>query len=210
MNAEKFTNKAREALQSACQLVTARSGNEIRNIHLLAALVRQSDGLVPAILERLGVNPALFDGKLEDALRALPRVSNPGELYNSGEFNRLLVDAERQMKQMQDEYLSVEHLLLALASDGGVCGKLLSEAGADPAKILTALQQIRGNQRITSADPENTFDALNKYARDLTQLAMQDKLDPVIGRDDEIRRVIQILSRRTKNNPVLIGEPGVG
>ena len=210
MNPEKFTNKAREALQSACQLVTAQSGNEIRNLHLLAAMVRQPDGLTPAILERLGVNLSLFEGKITHALNALPRVSNPGELYNSGEFNRLLIDAERQMQQMKDEYLSVEHLLLALAADGGVCGKLLSEAGASPEKILTALQQIRGNQRITSADPENTFDALNKYARDLTQLAMQDKLDPVIGRDDEIRRVIQILSRRTKNNPVLIGEPGVG
>ena len=210
MNPEKFTTKAREALQSACQLVTAQSGNEIRNLHLLAAMVRQPDGLTPAILERLGVNLSLFEGKITHALNALPRVSNPGELYNSGEFNRLLIDAERQMQQMKDEYLSVEHLLLALSSDGGVCGKLLSEAGASPEKILTALQQIRGNQRITSADPENTFDALNKYARDLTQLAMQDKLDPVIGRDDEIRRVIQILSRRTKNNPVLIGEPGVG
>ncbi|MBQ4107389.1 MAG: AAA family ATPase, partial [Lentisphaeria bacterium] len=210
MNTEKITTRAREALMNAANLVTAEGGSELRNIHLLAALTRQNDGLAGSILERIGVSRPIFDKQLQEALDRLPKVSRPGNICQSGEFNRLLVEAERKMTEMGDEFLSVEHLLLALSADGGECSRLLQAAGADPQKILSVLQQIRGNQRVTSADPEATFDALNKYARDLTQLAMQDKLDPVIGRDDEIRRVIQVLSRRTKNNPVLIGEPGVG
>ncbi|MGE4565644.1 MAG: ATP-dependent chaperone ClpB [Victivallaceae bacterium] len=211
MNTEKFTTKTREALSSAYNLAVANNNTELKNLHVLAALLQDGDGLAASILERLGVSRPLFTNKVNDALNRLPKVSGGGqEVYNSREFSRLLVDAAKQAETMKDEFVSVEHLLLALAADGGEASALLSGAGINTDKILNALQQIRGNQRVTSADPEATFEALKKYARDLTQLAMQDKLDPVIGRDEEIRRVIQILSRRTKNNPVLIGEPGVG
>ncbi len=210
MNMEKLTNKTKEALNSAYQIATGMNHTELKNIHVLAALIKPEDGLPASLLEKLGVNKKLFAGKVDDALNRLPHVENAGELYNSREFSRLLTDAAKQAEQMGDEFVSVEHLMLSLAADGGEAGKILGEAGITADKILTALQGIRGNQRVTSADPESTFEALKKYSRDLTLLAMQDKLDPVIGRDDEIRRVTQILSRRTKNNPVLIGEPGVG
>ena len=210
MNNEKWTNRTREAMNSAYQAALQNHHNELKNIHVLHALLHQQDGLASSILERLGVNYKLFCGKADEALYRLPVVSGQQDVYGSGELNRMLANAETRMKEMGDEFLSVEHLMLALASDNGDCARLFQSAGISPDKILTALQQIRGNQRVCSADPENTFEALKKYSKDLTELAMQDKLDPVIGRDDEIRRVIQILSRRTKNNPVLIGEPGVG
>ena len=210
MNNEKWTNRTREAMNSAYQTALQLHHSELKNIHVLHALLHQQDGLAASILERLGVNYKLFCGKAEETLRRLPVVSGQQDVYGSGELNRMLANAETRMKEMGDEFLSVEHLMLALASDSGECAGLFQSAGITPDKILNALQQIRGNQRVCSADPENTFEALKKYSKDLTELAMQDKLDPVIGRDDEIRRVIQILSRRTKNNPVLIGEPGVG
>ena len=210
MNNEKWTTRTREAMNSAYQTALQMHHNELKNIHVLHALLQQQEGLAASVLERLGVNFHLFCGKTEEALRRLPVVSGQQDVYGSGELNRMLANAEARMKEMGDEFLSVEHLLLALAADNGDCARLFQSAGVTPDKILAALQQIRGNQRVTSAEPENTFEALKKYARDLTQMAMQDKLDPVIGRDEEIRRVIQILSRRTKNNPVLIGEPGVG
>ena len=213
MNMEKLTTKSREALMAAHNLAVENSNTELRNIHVLAALLRQEDGLVPSILEKLGINRRLFENQVDQALSELPRVSGSQaqEIYNSREFSALLVEAARQAEAMQDEYISVEHLFLAMfAASGSSAAELLSKAGLTADRVLQALQTIRGNQRVTSADPESTFEALKKYSRDLTQMAMQDKLDPVIGRDDEIRRVIQILSRRTKNNPVLIGEPGVG
>ena len=210
MNTEKFTNRTREALNTAYMLATENGNTELKNIHVLAALLKPDDGLAASLLERLGVSRKLFTGKVDEALRKLPKVTGQSEVYNSREFSRLLVDAAKQAENMGDEFVSVEHLLLAIAADGGEGAALLESAGITADRILEALKQIRGNQRVTSADPENTFEALKKYARDLTRLAMQDKIDPVIGRDEEIRRVIQILSRRTKNNPVLIGEPGVG
>ena len=213
MNMEKLTTKSREALMAAHNLAIENSNTELRNIHVLAALMRQEDGLVPSILEKLGINRRLFETQVDQALSELPRVSGSQaqEIYNSREFSSLLVEAARQAEAMQDEYISVEHLFLAMfAASGSSAAELLNKAGLTADRVLQALQTIRGNQRVTSADPESTFEALKKYSRDLTQMAMQDKLDPVIGRDDEIRRVIQILSRRTKNNPVLIGEPGVG
>ena len=213
MNMEKLTTKSREALMAAHNLAIENSNTELRNIHVLAALMRQEDGLVPSILEKLGINRRLFENQVDQALSELPRVSGAQaqEIYNSREFSSLLVEAARQAEAMQDEYISVEHLFLAMfAASGSSAAELLNKAGLTADRVLQALQTIRGNQRVTSADPESTFEALKKYSRDLTQMAMQDKLDPVIGRDDEIRRVIQILSRRTKNNPVLIGEPGVG
>lgn len=213
MNMENLTTKSREALIAAHNLAIENSNTELRNIHVLAALMRQEDGLVPSILEKLGINRRLFENQVDQALSELPRVSGSQaqEIYNSREFSSLLVEAARQAEAMQDEYISVEHLFLAMfAASGSSAAELLNAAGLTADRVLQALQTIRGNQRVTSADPESTFEALKKYSRDLTQMAMQDKLDPVIGRDDEIRRVIQILSRRTKNNPVLIGEPGVG
>lgn len=210
MNTEKFTNRTKEALNQAYQLAVANNNTELKNLHVLAALLGQEDGLAGSLLEKLGVSKKLFSGKVEAAISRLPHVENGSEVYNSREFSRLLVDASKQAETMGDEFVSVEHLLLAIAADGGDSGKIFTESGITTDRMLTALQGIRGNQRVTSADPESTFEALKKYARDLTLLAMQDKLDPVIGRDEEIRRVTQILSRRTKNNPVLIGEPGVG
>ena len=211
MNLEKLTNKSREALMNAQQLAIAGSNSELRALHLLGALVRQEDGLAGSILEKLGIDRRLFTQQVDAALAELPKVSGNGQLYQSNEFSRVLNDAGAIADEMQDEYISVEHLFLALfKATGSEAEKVLTKAGLTYEKVLQALQTIRGNQRVTSADPEASFEALKKYSRDLTQLAMQDKLDPVIGRDEEIRRVIQILSRRTKNNPVLIGEPGVG
>lgn len=210
MNQEKWTTRTREAVQSAYQTALQKHHTELKNIHILHALLEQQDGLATSILERLGVNRSLFSGKVTDALNRQPVTSGQQDVYSSGEFNRMLMDAETRMKEMGDEFLSVEHLLLALAADNGDCAGIFQSAGITPDRILNVLRQIRGNQHVSSADPEATFEALKKYSKDLTELAMQDKLDPVIGRDEEIRRVIQILSRRTKNNPVLIGEPGVG
>ena len=211
MNLEKLTNKSREALMNAQQLAVAGSNSELRALHLLGSLVRQEDGLAGSILEKLGIDRRLFTKQVDAALAELPKVSGNGQLYQSNEFSQVLNDAGAIADGMQDEYISVEHLFLALfKATGSEAEKALNKAGLTYEKVLQALQTIRGNQRVTSADPEASFEALKKYSRDLTRLAMQDKLDPVIGRDEEIRRVIQILSRRTKNNPVLIGEPGVG
>ena len=213
INIEKFTNKSREALVAAQQLAVQYKNTELLSLHLLAALFRQENGLVPSIIEKTGVSSQLFDSRLENALSALPRLSGDAssQLVQSREFSTLLNDAASCAQEMQDEYVSVEHLLLAMFKNpSSGAGRLLNDCGVDQSKVFQALQALRGNQRVTSPDPENTFDALKKYSRDLTLLAMQDKLDPVIGRDEEIRRVIQILSRRTKNNPVLIGSPGVG
>lgn len=211
MNAEKFTTKSREALLSSQQIAQEYRNNELRPIHLLAALVRQENGLVPSILEKLGVSAKLFDPQIDNALNALPKVGNASDgIYNSQEFSAVLNDAEKHAGNMHDDYISVEHLLLGILSNRNSAAETLEKAGVTSDKVLQALQSVRGNQRVTSPDPESTFEALDKYSRDLTKMAMQDKLDPVIGRDEEIRRMIQILSRRTKNNPVLIGEPGVG
>ncbi len=213
MNMEKMTNRTREALMAAQQLAVSNHNTELKNIHVLAALADQQDGLIPSIIEKLGISKSLFKSNLDEALKAQPKVvSDSGQdVYNSREFSMLLTEAAKQAEAMKDEYVSVEHLFLAMfANPNSSVTPLLNKSGITSDRVLQALQGIRGNQRVTSADPEGTFEALKKYAKDLTLLAMQDKLDPVIGRDEEIRRVIQILSRRTKNNPVLIGEPGVG
>jgi ATP-dependent Clp protease ATP-binding subunit ClpB len=211
MNMDKLTNKTREALTGARQIALERRNTELKNIHVLSALLKDENGLAGSILGRLGINRKLFEGKVDAALGRLPSMQSPGQdVYNSNEVLTLIADAAKAAEGMQDEFISVEHLLLAMFKSRSEAASVLEQSGIDADKMLTALQSIRGNQRVTSEDPESTFEALKKYSRDLTQLAMQDKLDPVIGRDEEIRRVIQILSRRTKNNPVLIGEPGVG
>ena len=212
MNMEKFTNKSREALMEAQSCALRMSHNELRAIHLLHALLSQQEGLTTSIVTKLGVNVPLLTDQVERELNALPRVgNNQGQIYSSGEFSSVLTRAAEKAEEMSDEYISCEHLLMGILNGSGSSAeKVLNHAGVTCEKVLQALQTIRGSQRVTSADPEGTFEALKKYSKDLTLLAMQDKLDPVIGRDEEIRRVIQILSRRTKNNPVLIGEPGVG
>jgi len=181
---------------------------------LLAALLEDDQGLTPAILRKADVNLDGLRRKVEAELERLPRVSGPSggpdQFYLTGRLNRLLTQAEDELKQFKDEYVSVEHLLLAMTEDGGAAGRLLKEFGIRRDRLMKALHEIRGHQRVTSPHPEATYQALERFGRDLTQLATQGKLDPVIGRDEEIRRVVQVLSRRTKNNPVLIGEPGVG
>ena len=209
MNIEKFTNKSKEALLASQTIAQEYQNSELLNLHLLAALLKQTDGLTPSIIEKLGLSTQLFEKKVTDELAKLPKVSGAAELYQSKEFANLLQTAMKEAAAMHDEYVSVEHLLLAMLNGGSSSEKVFAEYAVNKDKMLQALQSVRGNQRVTSADPEGTFEALKKYAKDLTLLAMQDKIDPVIGRDEEIRRVTQILSRRTKNNPVLIGEPGV-
>jgi ATP-dependent Clp protease ATP-binding subunit ClpB len=213
MDINRFTEKAQEALQTA-QKRAIRAGNQQVDVeHLLAALLDEQ-GLVPAILSKANVNVDGLKQKTEQELERLPRVSGtsggPDQFYLTGRLNRVLTQAEDELKQFKDEYVSVEHLLLAMIGDGGAAGRLLKEFGVSRDRLMKALQEIRGHQRVTSPHPEATYQALERFGRDLTQLAAQGKLDPVIGRDEEIRRVVQVLSRRTKNNPVLIGEPGVG
>jgi len=207
MNLDKFTQKAQEAVLEAQRLAEEHNHSQIENDHLLAALLRQADGVVPQAIARLGDAHALL-AEVESALASRPKVyganAQPGLSHAAADA---LTAAEREAKTMKDEYVSTEHILLALES---TVRNYASGRSITRAAILKALTAIRGSQRVTSPNPEATFNALEKYGRDLTQLARQGKLDPVIGRDEEIRRVIQILSRRTKNNPALVGDPGVG
>ena len=212
MDMERLTNKSREAMLKAQETALEFGHQEIRPEHLLYALLTQEQGLIPSLLKKMNVDLDLTREKTEQALRSIPAVSGPGagQAYPSREFSKLLVTAKKKAEEMKDEYISVEHLFLAMLSDGGASARVLENCGISQDKTLIALKEVRGNQRVTSADPESSFEALEKYGRDLTEAARKEKLDPVIGRDDEIRRTTQILARRTKNNPVLIGEPGVG
>jgi len=212
MEMEKLTVKSREALTSAHNIAIEHGHQEIVPAHLFKALLEQQDGLVPALLKNLDVQLKDISRETDTLLRAIPSVKGPGaqQTYTSRDFSEILIDACKTAEKMKDEYISVEHLFLAIVNSTGKCAELLKRSGITYEKTLNALKNIRGNQRVSSEDPEALFQALEKYSRDLTALAAKDKLDPVIGRDEEIRRVIQILSRRTKNNPVLIGEPGVG
>ncbi len=214
MQLDRFTIKSQEALQAAQRLAEERRNPQTRPEHLLAVLLEQQEGVVAPVLQKLGVDPAAVRQALGPALDALPRLTSTGareELAGgSDELVQALRRAETQMRDLKDEYVSTEHLLLALALDPGPAGEALRRLGAGHEALLKALADVRGAHRVTDQNPEEKFQALEKYGRDLTEAAAAGKLDPVIGRDDEIRRVIQVLSRRTKNNPVLIGEPGVG
>ena len=214
MQSDRFTIKSQEALQAAQALADQRRNPQTRPEHLLAVLLEQPQGVVAPVLRKLGVDPAAVRHELGPELDALPRLTTSGgreELAGgSGELIQTLRRAEEEMRERKDEYVSTEHLLLALAAGEGPAGDALRRAGADREALLKALIEVRGAHRVTDQNPEEKFQALEKYGRDLTEAAAAGKLDPVIGRDDEIRRVIQVLSRRTKNNPVLIGEPGVG
>jgi len=210
MDMNRMTVKLQEALQSASGLAMRQSHQGVDVEHLLLALLDQPDGMTQPILEQAGVSPTAVRQAADQALKKLPQVQvaggGPNQIHLTPRLANVLTRAEDEMKSLRDEYQSVEHILLAMVEEGGVFKKL----GLKRERLLAGLQQVRGNQRVTSQDPEGTYQALEKYGRDLTRLASQGKLDPVVGRDEEIRRVIQILSRRTKNNPVLIGEPGVG
>ncbi len=215
MDINRFTEKAQEAIRSAHSKAIRLSHQQIDVEHLLAALLEQEGGLAQAILGKAEVNLASLQRRVQQELERFPKVSGPSgappdQFYITGRLNRLLVQAEDEARRLKDEYVSIEHLLLAMTDDGGAAGRLFKEFGITRERLMRALQEVRGAQRVTSPTPEATYQALERYGRDLTKLAAQGKLDPVIGRDEEIRRVIQVLSRRTKNNPVLIGEPGVG
>jgi ATP-dependent Clp protease ATP-binding subunit ClpB len=211
MNAERLTEKAREAISAAQGIATRGGQQSIEPEHLLAALLEQDGGIVPAILRKAELDPHTLRDAARRELAKLPKVSGSGGEPGLGpRLNRVLLAAEDEAKPFKDEYVSSEHLLLGLIADGGAAGRLLKDAGLSKERALSAIRAIRGNTRITSPNAEETYQALEKYGRDLTQMARENKLDPVIGRDEEIRRTVQVLSRRTKNNPVLIGEPGVG
>jgi ATP-dependent Clp protease ATP-binding subunit ClpB len=208
---DKLTVKAQEAVQAAQELAAERGHQQIEPLHLLAALAAQQDGIVRPLLAKLGVREEMLSSELEAALAKLPQVSGIGQQYLGPAANEVLKRAFEQAAKFRDEYVSTEHLLLGMATGSGEpAAAILARLGATPEAILQALSAVRGTQRVTSPAPETTYRALEQYTRDLTELARRGKLDPVIGRDDEIRRVMQILARRTKNNPVLIGEPGVG
>src|SRR5213593_3698844 len=215
MDPNRLTEKAQDVMRDAQTQAQRQGHSQIEAEHLAVALLEQDGGVASRVVEKAGASPATLLQRWKQALGRLPRVSGPGaqpgQIYISPRVNEVLTKAEAEAQSMKDEYVSVEHLLLGLTSikDGPVAEALRS-AGLTRERILEALVAVRGGQRVTSPTPEGTYEALEKYGRDLTALAQQGKLDPVIGRDEEIRRVIQILSRRTKNNPVLIGPPGVG
>ncbi|MFL5245086.1 MAG: ATP-dependent chaperone ClpB [Gemmataceae bacterium] len=212
MDINRFTEKAQEGLGAAQQLAIQAGNQQLDVEHLFKALLDQEPGLAVSILRKADIPVDDLKQRLDRELARLPRVSGSGQdqVYPTGRLNRLLSQAEAEAKRFKDDYVSVEHLLLAMSEDAGATGKILKEFGLTRDRLMKALQEVRGNQRVTTPNPETTYEALERYGRDLTHLAQTGKLDPVIGRDEEIRRVIQVLSRRTKNNPVLIGEPGVG
>ena len=208
---DKLTVKAQEALQAAQEIAGRQGQQQVEPLHLLWALIAQGDGVVPPLLEKLGAAPARLAGEVEKQIERLPKVSGVAEQYLSKASNAVLERAFGEAQRLKDEYVSTEHILLGIAAaDRDPAGQLLARNGASHDAILQAMASIRGSHRVTSQNPEATYRALEQYGRDLTDLARRGKLDPVIGRDEEIRRVMQILARRTKNNPVLIGEPGVG
>ncbi len=212
MQFDKFTVKAQEAIGQAQQLALQYSQQEIKSEHLLLALIHQKEGIIPSVLSKLEIDVNDLESFLENKLKQLPSVSGGGaNQYVGNELNVVFNKATQEAAKLKDEYISTEHLFLALIElEGSSFSQYFKEKGINRDNIYQSLMNIRGNQRITDQNPEDKYQALEKYSRDLTQLARQGKLDPVIGRDDEIRRVMQVLSRRTKNNPVLIGEPGVG
>ena len=211
MKLDKFTEKSQEVLQAAQQTAQERQHSQIETEHLLLALLEQEEGLARSILEKLGIQPEAVRRRVVQELDRMPRVTGGGPLYISPQLNQVLETAWSEAQRLKDEYVSVEHLLIALAEVKGTkAAAIFAEFGATKDRIYGAMAQVRGNQRVTDPNPESKYQALERYSRDLTEWARSGKLDPVIGRDDEIRRVVKVLSRRTKNNPVLIGEPGVG
>src|SRR6266568_1774445 len=210
MRLDKFTLRGQEAIQAGIELAEKNQNQQVEPEHLLCAMLEQPEGIVRPLLGKLGANVQVVKNDCEAAVARFPRVQG-GQQYFSSRLSQIFTAAQKEAEKMQDEYISTEHLLLAIADEkDGAAGKLLRQHGVNGDDLQKAIEQTRGGTRITDQNAESNYQALSKYARDLTDLARQGKLDPVIGRDDEIRRTIQVLSRRTKNNPVLIGEPGVG
>ena len=208
MNYQKLTQKSLEALQNARSLAEEHGNQQLTESHMLLALLRQTDGLIPEILRGMNVSLADTDSEISKQIERLPKIANldPSRIYLSSEMNNVFTEAEKQADKMKDEYVSVEHLMLAMIrKPEKPLKEMFERLGITESAWLDALKKVRGNQRVTSDDPEGTYDVLKKYGSDLVELARQQKLDPVIGWDDEIRRVIRILSRKTKNNPCLIG-----
>jgi ATP-dependent Clp protease ATP-binding subunit ClpB len=214
MNISRLTERSQEALREAQSAATRQSHQGVDIEHLLLALLEQREGITSPLLEAAGAKPDTLLSRCRQELERVPKVSGPSgapdQVYVTQRLSRLLTRAEDEATSLKDEYVSVEHLILAMLEDQGVSGRILRDGGITREGLMGALQKVRGSQRVTSQNPETTYQALERYGRDLTKLAEQGKVDPVIGRDEEIRRVMQVLSRRTKNNPVLIGEPGVG
>src|ERR1022692_608369 len=214
MDFNRFTEKMQEAVRAAQSIAVQHGNQQIDVEHLLLALLEQEGGLAPSILNKADIKVDSLRTRVQQEVDRMPKVSGtagaPDQVYVTQRITKLVTQAEEEAKRLKDEFTSVEHVLLAITDDSGPAGKIFREFGVTRERLMRALQEVRGSQRVTSQNPESTYEALEKYGRDLTKLAEAGKLDPVIGRDDEIRRVITVLSRRTKNNPVLIGEPGVG
>ncbi|HEY0368305.1 MAG TPA: Clp protease N-terminal domain-containing protein, partial [Chthoniobacterales bacterium] len=199
-----------EALQAAQDVAAKHNQQEITNDHFLVALLDQTDGVTRPLLEKLGVAADNLRSQLEADMNRRPQVHGSSDVRMGSELRQTLDAAEKEMAKLKDEFLSAEHYLLALSDSSSAAGRILKQSGITRDKLMQGLQQVRGSQRVTDQNPEGKYQTLEKYGRDLTEMARRGKIDPVIGRDNEIRRVMQVLSRRTKNNPVLIGEPGVG
>lgn len=212
INPNKLTVKSQEALQTAVEIASNYGNNQVEPEHLLAALIQDPEGVVVSVLRKVGANIDMIRVRATGILEKLPKITGAAgtQQFASNALNKLFDDARREAEVLKDEYVSTEHLLIALVSDSGQAGRLLREQGVTKDAILRALQSVRGSQRVTDPNAEERYQSLEKYGRDLTDLARKGKLDPVIGREEEIRRVMQVLARRTKNNPVLIGDPGVG
>ncbi|MCH2184700.1 AAA family ATPase, partial [Myxococcota bacterium] len=211
MRYDKFTIKSQEAIQSAQSIAEEYGHSLVESVHLLSALLTQPEGNTLPVLQKLGLTVSVLENKVREGLDSLPRVSGASQTQIGQSASQVLNDSFAEAENLKDEYVSTEHILLALAANpSDIAGRLLQQAGAHREAILEALSAVRGSARVTDPDPESKYQALEKYGRDLTEVARSGKLDPVVGRDEEIRRVVQVLSRRSKNNPVLIGEPGVG
>src|ERR1051326_8932546 len=211
MRIDKYTQKVQEAVQGGQDLASQGNHPEITNEHFLSALLDQGEGITRPLLEKLGANVDQLRERLRSELDRRPKIhGTAADVRLSNELRTVLDSAEKEMSKLKDEYTSAEHYLLALSGANVPAAKLLKETGVTHDKLMQGLQQVRGSQRVTDQNPEGKYQALEKYGRDLTELARRGKIDPVIGRDNEIRRIMQVLSRRTKNNPVLIGDPGVG
>jgi ATP-dependent Clp protease ATP-binding subunit ClpB len=212
INPNKLTVKTQEALSQAVEEASSLGNQQVEPEHLLLSLIADPEGVVPAVIRKIGADSNSVKIRVQELLDKLPKVSGvaASNTYASTQLNTLFDSARKEAESLKDEYISTEHLLLALCDIGGNTSKLLRELGITKASVLEALRSVRGNQRVTDPNAEERYQSLEKYGRDLTDLARKGKLDPVIGREDEVRRVMQVLARRTKNNPVLIGEPGVG
>ena len=212
MDFNRLTEKSQDAIRQAQSRAIDHGNQQVDVEHLLLAMLEQEGGLAPSILLRADVPLESVHRRVQAEIDRLPKVSGaatrPDQVYVTARLNSLFSAAEEQAKRLKDEYVSIEHLLLATVDDKGAAGTILRDSGLTRDRLMKALLQVRGNQRVTTPTPEASYEALQKYGRDLTEAASKGKLDPVIGRDEEIRRVIQVLSRRTKNNPVLIGEAG--